>query len=578
MTPEKEDSATIRHVTGNTTGLKQSHKRLLERTFLRRVNADAIVSPELARHLCACTAAVGRQVGVLINRSGHIEHVFVGDAQRIYLPEVGRARAGLGHRRGLRHVHTVLGQGGLHRDDITDLTKLRLDAVAVLCSDAEGNPGAVAYAYLTLKAGGAQVAQESRRSIFDLEVDFVGLLAALSEEEGRRQTAQSADGRLRAALVGVYTRRADGLPRMEELRELAHTAGVVVDEEVVQVRRHLDAKFVLGRGKLEETVLRCLDRGCELLILDHTLTPAQARAIAAMSEMKVIDRTQLILDIFAQHAKTRDGKLQVELAQLKYNLPRLTDLDAGLSRLTGGIGGRGPGETKLELGRRRARARIGRLEQEIAQLSRQRALRRQSRERSQLPVVCIVGYTNAGKSTLMRHLTQADVLVADQLFATLDATSRRLRFPRSREAIFTDTVGFIRDLPPDLVRAFRATLEELEGADLLLHVVDAADPALAHKMACVAEILHDLDLSTIPRLNVLNKSDRLEPFVAQALADHVQGVAVSAVTGAGLTDLVRRVAQKLWQTEALADNDAWAQESRVAPLALVPPLAESGDD
>jgi GTP-binding protein HflX len=536
----------------------------------------SLVSVELARHLCAASFEVGRQVGVLVDRQGHIEHVFVGDAQRIYLPEVGRARAGLGHRRGLRHIHTVLGQNepGLHRDDLTDLQKLRLDAVAVLAMDAQGAPSHLDYAYLSAMGEGAQVHKEHVHSVHALDVDFLDLLSALREEQGKHDRSHVADGRLRAALVGVYSQRQDSVARMHELRELAQTAGVVVDEEVVQLRRHVDAKFVLGKGKLEETVLRCLDRGCELLILDHCLSPAQARAIAAMSDLKVIDRTQLILDIFAQHAKTRDGKLQVELAQLKYNLPRLTDLDAGLSRLTGGIGGRGPGETKLEINRRRARDRITRLEREIAGLSAQRSLRRARRQRSQIPVVCIVGYTNAGKSTLMVKLTQADVLVADQLFATLDATSRRLRFPKEREAVLTDTVGFIRELPPDLVRAFRATLEELEGADLLLHVVDASDPERGHKMDCVVGILNDLDLGTIPRLNVLNKADRLEPFVAEAMAKQVDGVAVSAASGENLDALVRAIATRLWQSSTLSATDPWATEARGPLLTLVPNLPD----
>jgi GTP-binding protein HflX len=544
----------------------------LERTFLRRMAPEALVSVELARHLCQASFDIGRQVGVLVDRQGHVAHVFVGDAQRIYLPEVGRARAGLGHRRGLRHIRTALGNdaGGVGRDDLTDLSKLRLDAVVVLAVDPQGAPGAVDYAYLTMHGGVPKPQLGQARSVHELKVDFQALMGALSEEEGKRFTAHVADGRLRAALVGVYANRAISVERMAELRELAQTAGVVVDEEVVQLRRHMDAKFVLGKGKLEETVLRCLDRGCELLILDHDLSPAQARAIAAMSDLKVIDRTQLILDIFAQHAQSKDGKLQVELAQLKYNLPRLTDLDAGLSRLTGGIGGRGPGETKLEINRRRARDRITRLEREIAALSAQRSLRRSRRQRSQIPLVCIVGYTNAGKSTLMAKLSQSDVLIADKLFATLDATSRRLRFPKEREAILTDTVGFIRDLPPDLMRAFRATLEELEGADLLLHVVDASDGDLQHKMACVEGILTDLDLSTIPRLTVFNKADKVTALVADAIAKRHQGVAVSAVTGANLDVLVRAIAHKLWQSYALDEHDPWALEGRAPSLTLVP--------
>lgn len=559
-------------MTGNTAGLKQSQKRFLERTFLRRVDARDLISVELARHLCQASFDIGRQVGVLVDRQGHVAHVFVGDAQRIYLPEVGRARAGLGHRRGLRHIRTELSpkSPGLGRDDLADLTKLRLDAVAVLSVGDGGAPGALHYGYVTLSQGVANTQTVAARSVFDLDVDFAQLLTSLSDEEGRRLTSHVQDGRMRAALVGVYGDRPTSLTRMAELRELAQTAGVVVDEQVVQLRRRLDAKFVLGRGKLEETVLRCLDRGCELLILDHDLSPAQARAIAAMSDLKVIDRTQLILDIFAQHAKSKDGKLQVELAQLKYNLPRLTDLDAGLSRLTGGIGGRGPGETKLELGRRRARDRITRLEREIAALSSQRTLRRSRRQRSKIPLVCIVGYTNAGKSTLMAKLSHSDVLVADKLFATLDATSRRLRFPKEREAILTDTVGFIRDLPPDLMRAFRATLEELEGADLLLHVVDASDADRGQKMAVVEDILADLDLATIPRLTVFNKADQLPAMVAEAMARQHDAVSVSATTGHNLEALVRAVAHKLWQNLALGEFDPWALEGQAPNLTVVP--------
>lgn len=549
----------IRHVTGNTAGLKHSHKQLLERTFLRRSPTDALLSVELGKHLCSVSATIGRQVGVLIDRQGHIEHVFVGDAQRIYLPDVGRARAGLGHRRGLRHVHTVLGEPGLHRDDLADLTKLRLDAVVALQVGSKGEPLAVDYAYMRMRDGAEPSHQsEHARSLFDLDVDFAGLLRDLAQEEGRRQKVQAAQdkGVGRAMLVGVYPRREASAARLLELRELATTAGLVIDDEVVQIRRHVDSTYVLGRGKLEEVVLRCLDAGCELLIFDHELTPAQARAIAAVSELKVLDRTQLILDIFAQHAHSKDGKLQVELAQLKYNLSRLTDLDAGLSRLTGGIGGRGPGETKLEINRRRARDRIARLEREIAGLGKQRGLRRSRRQSSAVPIVSIIGYTNAGKSTLMSRLSKSPMLVADMLFATLDATSRKLHLPSAREVVLTDTVGFIRELPEDLVRAFRATLEELEGADLLLHVIDVADPDRNDKMLCVNDLLQSLGLASIPVLTVFNKADKVERFVAQAMADIHAGVAISAVDGTGTQRLLEAIDARLPQRNQQPPVDA----------------------
>jgi GTP-binding protein HflX len=298
---------------------------------------------------------------------------------------------------------------------------------------------------------------------------------------------------------------------VEELRELCRTAGVRVMGVVEQRRPEADAKTLVGRGKLEELLIRAMQLDANVLIFDPDLTPGQAHAIADFTDLRVIDRTMLILDIFAQRAKSRDGKLQVELAQLRYRLPRLHEKNTMMSRLTGGIGGRGPGETKLEENRRRARERINRLEKEIEHYGRQRQGRRAQRGARGLPIVAIVGYTNAGKSTLLNTLTHSEVLAEDRLFATLDPTTRRLRFPREREIIIADTVGFIRDLPPDLAQAFRATLEELDEADLLLHIVDAADSDREAHIDAVERILGDLGLAETPRLMVMNKIDRLSP-------------------------------------------------------------------
>ncbi|MFC1610855.1 GTPase HflX [Myxococcota bacterium] len=548
---------------GNIIGLKASQKKALERTYHRRVSPRKIVSPELARHLAWISREIGRQVGVLINRRGQIEQTFVGEPKRIYLPDVGRQRVGLGHFRGLRHVHTVLDDSGLHAEDLADLTKLRLDLVCALAVTAGGEPGEVSYAYPMPDApGGREYRREGARSVHEVILDFEELIRALEEEMARHDRTRDADAREGTVLVGLHQSREAAERSLTELRELAATAGVQVLDTMVQLRRRVDSKYVVGKGKLEEVVLHCLDLGAELVIFDHNLTPAQARAIAAFSDLKVIDRTQLILDIFAQHAKSRDGKLQVELAQLKYNLPRLTDLDAGLSRLTGGIGGQGPGETKLEINRRRARDRIARLTREINLLSKRRELRRAQRQRTAIPVVSIVGYTNAGKSTLLNKLTHSDVDVKDKLFATLDPTSRRLRFPQEHEAIITDTVGFIRDLPPDLIKAFRATLEELETADLLVHVIDVADPAREEKVEAVIATLGELHLDGIPRITVYNKSDLIEPFQARALALKSKGAAISAASGEGVPYLVSLVAHRLWQTEVLSEDDAWAAEAR----------------
>jgi GTP-binding protein HflX len=297
-------------------------------------------------------------------------------------------------------------------------------------------------------------------------------------------------------------------------------------------------RTVVGQGRLQRIALAAMRRGADVAIFDIDLKPAQARAFEDTTGLKAVDRTQLILDIFAQRARSRDGKLQVELAQLKYSLPRLTEEDAGLSRLVGGIGGRGPGETVLEIGRRRVRSRIRSLEKEIERLSKQRGVRRRRRIRQGLPVLSIIGYTNAGKSTLLNALTESRVDTADQMFVTLDTTSRRLRFPRQGDVIITDTVGFIRDLPPDLVAAFRATLEELSDADVLLHVVDASDPNLERKMDAVGRILTDLDLGSIPRLIVMNKADMVDASALDGLCRRFEAVPVSALRREGLDRLM----------------------------------------
>jgi GTP-binding protein HflX len=343
---------------------------------------------------------------------------------------------------------------------------------------------------------------------------------------------------------------------LNELQELARTAGVEVLDRVMQSRRAPDPRTLVGEGKLQDILVRSMALGADLLIFDRDLTPSQLRHISDATALKILDRTQLILDIFAQRAQSADGKLQVELAQLKYLLPRLVGKDDSLSRLGGGIGGRGPGETKLEVDRRRARDRISTLESRIDRLSSDRATRRRQRNRSGVPVVSIVGYTNAGKSTLLNALTGSDVLAEDKLFATLDPTSRRLRFPRDREVIVTDTVGFIRALPKDLVNAFRATLEELEEADLLLHVVDASDAHSEQQAAAVERVLATLEVKETPRLLVFNKADKA-PARAQVLAAGAGGVAVSALTREGFPDLLARCEEILWQHgKVLAPGEA----------------------
>jgi GTP-binding protein HflX len=511
----------------------------------------------------------GRQIGVLVHRSGQVDSVIVGDATKLMLPDVGRLRAAEGRFRGVRLIHTHLHSEPLTRDDLVDLVRLRLDLVAAIQLTSAGEPRAVVWAHNVPADPGDERASPYREvgpvPIAQAHLDVGRLMADLEAEFARRAKArpvQAKDGRAILVHVGDKTRGPQATYQaeesMRELRELARTAGVEVADAVIQMRTAIDPKFVMGKGKLEEVVVRAIERDASVLVFDRELSPAQASAVAKHTDLKVIDRTQLILDIFAQRAQGRDGKLQVELAQLKYAMPRLGQKDDALSRLTGGIGGRGPGETKLEIGRRRAKDRVTHLEKKLKELTKQREQRRRKRTRERIPTVAIVGYTNAGKSTLLNTLTGADVLAEDKLFATLDTRSRTLRCGWAgwgeREVVVTDTVGFIRDLPKDLFAAFRATFEEAADADLLLIVVDSSDDARDDHVRTVEKLLEELDLTDAPRLLVYNKTDLLEMLEERALLrEHPEAEFVSATRRESTRPLIERIARELagkWETSA----------------------------
>ncbi|HMU38003.1 MAG TPA: GTPase HflX [Pseudomonadota bacterium] len=525
---------------GNLTGLAAADKQLLLRIYRRKVAPEEVVSEELAGFLAQCSTQIKRQVGVLIDRARVCTHVIVGDHQTLLLPDLGRSRAGRGRLRGLRLVHTHLAGEPLSRYDLLDLAKLRLDLVSAIALSRSGRPDRLFVAHLLPPNAQGELWRELPAVPLHRQTLAPStFLPALENEYQKAMQAAAVvdDGQDRALLVhvietGSSARTSSPLDkpesRLAELRELCKTAGLRVLDVVTQRRAALDPRTVLGKGKLDEVVLRALQYDATLLVFDPELSPAQARTISAATTLKVIDRTMLILDIFAQHAKSRDGKMQVELAQLRYALPRLVEKDTMMSRLTGGIGGRGPGETKLEINRRRARERIHLLQKQIEALSSERQERRKMRKRRALPVVSIVGYTNAGKSTLLNTLTKSAVLCEDKLFATLDPTSRRMRFPDERELIVTDTVGFISDLPQDLLAAFSATLEELEEADLLLHVLDASNPAMEEQRRSVEKLLAELKLSDKPRLLIYNKIDRLDAEGFGRLPLDREAIALSA--------------------------------------------------
>jgi GTP-binding protein HflX len=540
-----------------------------------------VVSPELARHLTETSRRLNRQVGVLLGRDGTVRNVIVGDAHSLTLPDIGRLRGGVGRFRGLRLVHTHLKGEPLTRDDLNDLALLRLDLVAAIEVQQSGLPGRIDLAHLAPIGpdtdGAASHADPFVRlqapDVHQLGFDVEATMRALEDEFARITRAAGDTQKERALVVGITPED----EHFEEMLELVRSAGVAIAGTVRQKRSQVHPRTVVGSGKLQDIVLEAMRGRATVAIFDIDLKPAQARAFEDATGLKAIDRTQLILDVFAQRAQSRDGKLQVELAQLKYSLPRLTEKDAGLSRLTGGIGGRGPGETVVEIGRRRIRDRIRALEHQVESLSRQRDLRRRRRREEGVPVLSIIGYTNAGKSTLLNALTGSEVAAADQLFMTLDPTSRRLRFPREGEVVVTDTVGFIADLPPDLVAAFRATLEELADADLLLHVVDAADPRLEQKLEAVTRLLAELHLAEIPRLVVLNKSDLLAPYEADALARRFSGVAVSAARRSGLADLVHAAEERLGREKPLLRTYGEAEQAILTEVKHRYESIQSGD-
>lgn len=551
----------MRGLDGNTHGLKAGQLKRLEATFRRKVRGELLVSVELARHLADLSREINRQLGVMLDRGGHVQRVVVGEPARLYLPDVGRARGGLTRLRGLRWVRTELRGQGLTREDQADLSKLRLDAVVVVDVDPAGSPQETFWAHLVTDPQDRMTRPEIHRvrSVHELPLHAMAEVVAAESEMSRILAGDArATARETALLIGVWPSgrgvKKQAEDSMAELRELSKTAGVHIVDEVIQIRRQVDPRTLLGRGKIEEITLRALELSADVLIFDRDLAPSQLRAITNRTDLRVVDRTQLILDIFAQHAKSRDGKLQVELAQLKYALPRLIEKSTAMSRLTGGIGGQGPGETKLEIHRRRARDRIHRLEKEIAQLSVQRGVRRRRRRSTGIPVVSIVGYTNAGKSTLLNALTNATVLAEDKLFATLDPTTRRLRFPEEREIILTDTVGFIRDLPRDLVAAFKATLEELEESALILHVLDASDSRVMEKQEAVEAILGELNVDGIEQQLVLNKVDEAPRPLAAALARVTDGVLVSALHRDGLDRLLAKIESKVFNGARTASS------------------------
>ncbi|HCC68612.1 MAG TPA: GTPase HflX [Nitrospiraceae bacterium] len=494
------------------------------------------------------SSSIGRQIGVLADRYGNITHVIIGDAKGVFIPELSDYPLGRKSLRGLRLIHTHLKNEQINQDDLTDLSLLRLDTIIAIGLK-DGLPGNIYMAYLLPSDSGLPYEIQGPVNLYQMDMDFMDLITTVENEMQKAQEGVFSvdDKRERAILVSVSTGlKSEQEDSMEELKELAESSNVMVLDTVLQRPKQINPKYLMGEGKVKELVINALQKGATLLIFDQDLSPSQIKAIGDITELKVIDRSQLILDIFARRAHSRDGKVQVELAQLRYRLPRLTGKGTAMSRLMGGIGGRGPGEMKLEVDRRRVRDRIGLLERELESLSRARQQRKARRAEMDIPIVSIIGYTNAGKSTLLNNLTKSSTFVEDKMFATLDTASRRLRFPRERDIIITDTVGFIRDLPEDLFTAFRATLEELQDADLLIHLVDISSPRFEQHIASVEKILEALGLSEKDRILIFNKEDRVDSEEATFVCKRFNAISISALKPETFFRLLKVIETKLW--------------------------------
>jgi GTPase len=490
------------------------------------------------------TLELRRPIGVVLTRRGQVQEVIVGTELTLSPTTLTLFRAGSRALRGLRFVRTQLHDLPLNQEVLTDLAFLRLDLIGILSVAADGRLGHFYMAHLLPPTSPGQLFKVHKAIPFhNLAVAYDDFIKNLEEELQQASSYYAVEhGKQSAILVSASIKsRAEQEERLTELAELATSADVMVIDRLVQRIPDGHQRYLLGSGKMKDVLIQTLHRGADMVIFDQTLSPAQLRAISDMTDIKVIDRTQLILDIFARRAHSREGKVQVELAQLRYLLPRLSGHGTQLSRLGGGIGTRGPGESKLETDRRRVRDRITHLERDLEKFARHQDRRRSRRGRHGLPVVSLVGYTNAGKSTLLNVLTQSHVSAQNRLFETLDTTSRRLRFPEDREVIITDTVGFIRDLPQELVGAFRTTLDELREADVLLHVVDISAVDIDVQITAVVAILEELLLSAIPRVLVFNKCDQVLPQQVESLCRRYGAIGISSLQPATLRPLLAQL-------------------------------------
>lgn len=519
----------------------------LEQISRRKINPGEILPHDVAQLLTTLSSEIGRQLGLVISREGEIYAVLIGDNREVLIPDLSQFRAIKRGLRGIRLIHTHLKNEPLSEDDLTDLAMLRLDLMVAIGVLPSGLPGLVYTAHLLPPNKEGKIYQvDSPVSIHQFDVEASAFLETIyAEFDAQARTITTEDKKERAILISVSLQsKLVQEESLEELAELARSANLKPIDSIIQRPHELHPKFLLGSGKIKEVIMKALQMQADLLIFNQTLTSLQTKAIGEITEMKVLDRTALILDIFAQRAVTREAQVQVELAQLRYRLPRLHERSTSLSRLTGGIGGRGPGETRLEVDRRRAQDKIAHLEKEMGTLSQGRTQRRTKRSSQQLPILAIVGYTNAGKSTLLNTLTKSDVRTENQLFSTLDTSTRRLYFSREKEALLTDTVGFIEAIPPDLLDAFQSTLDELKDASLLIHLVDIHSARFETHIQAVHAILNKVGVEKTAQLLVFNKIDLIDPERADNLCRRYEAIGISAINSETVRGLLLEIEKR----------------------------------
>ncbi|MBO5650956.1 MAG: GTPase HflX, partial [Selenomonas sp.] len=550
-------------VNGDLANIKTYILEKLKALYDMRVPIGQISTRELNEEMLAITEDTDREVAVYLNRQGKVMQVSLGDTATVDLPEFKQKTRSDLRLSGIRCIHThPSGDVRLSAPDLSSLRRLRFDCMAAIGRKDKKIIGCLAFFAGEMSEDGTQLLTQYGPAEDKILAQInLNLLVTVVNKKLAAQSTKSTDDEVERAILAGVERPGSSWPieeSMAELERLADTAGAKVVATFTQRKEKPDAAFFLGRGKVNELAMEIQNLEATLLILDDELTPSQQHNLERMLGVKVIDRTALILDIFAQRARSREGKLQVELAQLRYNLPRLSGQGIALSRLGGGIGTRGPGETKLEVDRRRIYRRIHDIEEQIDGMKKSRSLHRKRRKESQIPLVALVGYTNAGKSTLLNKLTGSEVFAEDKLFATLDPTTRHLQLPEKQEILLTDTVGFIQKLPHTLVKAFRATLEEVQEADLLLHVVDCSNENLEAQIEAVVAVLKELEADGKPVLYVFNKADQLDnPHIREQLLHGRDGVFISAITGENLDGLQRRI-------------EGFFQESQVRMTLLIP--------